>query len=485
MTVRPLRSAVFLMAMLSATLCWSAVPVSASRASSRTTTQSGTGEGTLYSATNDPMHNEIVAYRRGADGSLAVKAKYDTGGKGTGAFENTDNMVIVGSSTGQSSPVDLGGGNDLLFVANAGSDDVSVFHIAPDGSLALVGRQATGQERPSSLTVRNGLLYVMNSAGDSFPGATFCFGGMPTITGFRVAPGGQLSPIANSTRPLPGGPGAGCTQIQFTPAGQTLVVSQFGFNVITTFQIGSDGTPGQAIVNQPTGSGPFGLNFDGQGRLLTTNESQARLEKGAAVSYTVGADGRLTPIGGVSANGETDTCWIVRTPDSKLAFTSSFGPEPFLSAPESTRHGAISSYRIGTDGALTTLAGRAATTDVGAVDLALTPSGQFLYVVNTVKGTVQGWRVGSDGALTPVADVGGLPPKPEAQAGGLAARDSTATGSSTGQPPAGGVPAGGGGTAAGTEDRGQIPPLPLVVTVAGVVLLAAGLLSRRMRRPVA
>lgn len=204
------------------------------------------------------MHNEVVAYRRNADGSLALMARYDTGGKGTGAFENTDNMVIIGSSAGQSSPVDLGGGNDLLFVANAGSDDVSVFHISPDGRLALVDRKPTGQERPTSLTVRNGLLYVMNSAGDSFPGATFCFGGMPTITGFRVAAGGQLSAIADSTRPLPGGPGAGCTQIQFTPSGQTLVVSQFGFNVLTTFQIRSDGAPGQPIINKPAGAGMAG-----------------------------------------------------------------------------------------------------------------------------------------------------------------------------------------------------------------------------------
>ncbi len=43
--------------------------------------------GTVYSLTNDPERNQVVAYRRAADGTLSFMARYDTGGEGTGFFE--------------------------------------------------------------------------------------------------------------------------------------------------------------------------------------------------------------------------------------------------------------------------------------------------------------------------------------------------------------------------------------------------------------
>jgi len=434
----------------------------------------GTTASTVYTETNDADGNQVAAYRRGADGTLSLMAKYATGGAGSGVFENTDTMVVVGSAVGESSPVDLGGGSDLLFVADAGSDDIAVFRIASDGSLNLVGRTPTGQERPTSLTVRNGLVYVMNSAGDSLPGASFCFGGEPTITGFRVTEFGALTPIADSTRQLPGGPGAGCTQIQFDPTGKTLVVSQFGFNVITTFALSSDGTPGSPIVNQPAGKGPFGLNFDARGRLLTTDDFEAKLGQGATVSYTIGSDSRLTPIGGVVSNGQTDTCWIVHTPDNQLAFASSFGPEPFLSASATDRHGAISSYRINGNGTLSLIEGTAASLPVGAADLAVGGGGRDLYVLNTVTGEVLGYQIGSTGSLTPTSAVGGLPAKSGGQSGGLAVRDTAAATSSP--VPSGGPNTGAGGTAAGRPTGDLVGG---IAAFAAALIVGAAVLRRR------
>ncbi len=379
------------------------------------------GKGTVYSLTNGPERNRVVAYRRAADGTLSFMARYDTGGKGTGLFENSDTMLLLGSATGQSSPVRLGGGNDLLFAANPGSDDVSVFRVNDDGTLKLVDRTPTGEERPTSLTVRNGVLYAMNAAGDSFPGVAFCFGGKPTITGFRVADSGELTPIEGSTRRLSGGLDSGCTQVTFTPDGDELLVAQFGANEIDAFTVGSDGVARGPIDNDPIGIGPFALNFDREGRLLTTDDFLAKLGQGAVASYRVGDDdGRLTPIGGVVRNGETDPCWLVDTPDGRYVYVSNFGPAPFLAAPQSARRGTISSFRLNPDGSMTLLESQAAQVGVGSADITLAEGGRYLYALNTIEGNVKGYRVQDDGGLTRVDEAGRGLPGGE-QAGGIAA----------------------------------------------------------------
>lgn len=139
--------------------------------------------GALYTETNTPGHNQVVAYHRAADGSLSMLGTYDTGGAGTGVYEDSNTMLVLGSAAGQSSPVNLGGGADLLFVANAGSNDISVFKAQPQGRLTLVTRQPSGGDRPTSLTVRNGLLYVMDSGGVSSPARAPVSPGSPPSRG--------------------------------------------------------------------------------------------------------------------------------------------------------------------------------------------------------------------------------------------------------------------------------------------------------------
>jgi 6-phosphogluconolactonase len=391
-----------------------------------TTAEGGTtaeNRGTVYSLTNGPERNQVVAYRRAADGTLSFMARYDTGGKGTGLFENSDTMLLLGSSTGQSSPVRLGGGNDLLFAANPGSDDISVFRVNDDGTLKLVDRTPTGEERPTSLTVRNGVLYAMNAAGDNLPGATFCFGGKPTITGFRVADSGNLTPIPNSTRRLSGGPDSGCTQVTFTPDGDTLLVAQFGANRIDAFTVGKDGVARRTVANKPIGIGPFALNFDRRGRLLTTDDFLAKVGQGAVASYRVGdGDGRITPIDGLVRNGETDPCWLVDTPDGKYVYVSNFGPAPFLTAPQAARRGTISSFRLNPDGSMTLLESQAAQVGVGSADITLAEGGRYLYALNTIEGRLNAYRVQDDGGLTRIDREGKGLPAGE-QVGGIASFD--------------------------------------------------------------
>ena len=394
--------------------------------------QQDVGTGNVYALTNSFIKNEVVIYDRAANGALTEAGRVDTGGIGTNVFESSTGMLLLGSAAGQSSPVDLGGGSNLLFAANAGSDNISVFQVTPVG-LQLVDLEPSGGERPISLTVRNGLLYVLNSGGD-LTGAGLCNGGTPSISGFRVSDAGQLTPIPNSTRRLSGGISAGCTQVSFNPAGNVLIVTQWVGNRIDSFTIGADGVPTGPIINQPAGandnpygSGPFGFTFDRGGRMLASQNFAQQVGLGGAASYNVGNDGRVTPIGGVVHNGSTDPCWMVITPDGRFAYMQQFGPVPFADVnvtPES-RRGYTGSFRVAADGALTSLDPQAADVGPGAADLAIAGGGRFLYARNSLFGTIKGFRIEDDGRLTLVASADGLPTNgPGGPVGsGLVARD--------------------------------------------------------------
>nr|MBA2248306.1 beta-propeller fold lactonase family protein [Chloroflexia bacterium] len=333
------------------------------------------------------------------------------------------NMLIVGSVDGQSSPIDLGGGNDLVFAANAGSDTISVFQVTDDG-LEMIEQQDSGAERPTSMTLHGGVLYVLNSGG-TLTGGGLCLGGMPSITGFTVADNGELDPIPDSTRELSGGPASACAQISFNPAGDTLLVSQWISDRIDTFTVGEDGVADGPIVNETTGFGPFGFAFDSEGRLLTSENFQQIEGEAGVASYEIGADGTLTPIGESVKYGETDPCWVVVTPDGQYAYVAAFGPGPIaqVSSPEA-RRGVISSFRIGSDGALEELDPQAGDVGVGVSDMAIAGDGRYLYAINSFEGTIKGFAVGDDGSLTMITAVGGLPINPFGPlSSGLAVRD--------------------------------------------------------------
>ncbi len=381
--------------------------------------------GTVYALTNNFTKNEVLAYNRAEDGSLSPSGRFDTGGLGSGSYEASTNMLIVGSVKGESSPVDLGGGNDLLFAANAGSDSISVFQASNDG-LKLIDVQDSGGERPTSMTLKNGVLYVLNSGG-TLTGAGLCLAGEPSITGFTVHADGKLDVIPNSTQKLSGGAASGCAEITFNPKGDVLLVSQWVADKIDTFTVGKDGVASKAIANETSGFGPFSLAFDAKGHLLTSvNDKQIEGKAGVA-SYDIGSDGTLTPIGDTVMYGETDPCWMVVSPDGKYAWVTAFGPSPIVKVDdEASRRGVVSSFSIGGDGVLAPLDPQAANIGIGASDIALAGNGHFLYAINSFAGTISGFSVGDNGSLTLVAAVAGLPINPFAPlSSGLATRENS------------------------------------------------------------
>ena len=377
-------------------------------------------QGGVFSMSNARDGNEIAAFSRAKDGTLTLAGRFDTGGTGSGSFEDVANALVLGSSRGESSPNNLIGASDLLFAANPGSNSITVFRVKKN-KLERVEVQDSGGEKPVSVTVNRGILYVLHSgefeddlldANGDFIAPNCTTGDLPSITGFRVSHTGHLDPIPGSTRHLSGDPFSGCAQVSFSPDGKVLVVTERTAvdppsdndmapegdeGLIVTFTVNSDGTLGNKKLFDATGQGPFGFTFSKQGNLFVTEQFDGPFGpmRGAASAYSVGDDGSLTPTSGSIDNGGTDTCWIVLTDNGKLGFTASFfNPTPRLS-----------SYATTPQGGLSLIDGDAHVPEQGAADLALSRNSKFLYNVNAGTGMVIGYRVGHDGSLTQIESV--------------------------------------------------------------------------------
>ena len=94
----------------------------------------------VYVQSNQAADNEIVAFSRSEDGTLAPLGRYETGGRGTGEPHLPSQNSVVLSDDGR-----------WLLVVNTGSDELSLFAVEPDG-LRLADRVGSGGSgRPASL----------------------------------------------------------------------------------------------------------------------------------------------------------------------------------------------------------------------------------------------------------------------------------------------------------------------------------------------
>ncbi len=328
--------------------------------------------GRVYTATNAVAGNEIVIYQRAANGSLSAAGRVSTNGLGSG--DGLGNQGgLVASKNGR-----------WLFAVNAGSSEISIFSVRR-GNLTLTDKVSSRGMRPVSITVHGDLLYVLNG------------GGTNNITGFTIGEWGKLTPIANSTRPLSAA-ATGPAQIQFTPDGDALVVTEKATNKIDIYAV-EDGIAGGPAVRDSNGITPFGFAFDKRGHLIVSEAFGGAANQAALSSYEVSDEGNISVISPSVKDGQSAACWVVVTKNGRYAYTTN------------TASGSVSGYRVAKDGKLTLL-GDGLTAVIGAgtgpIDAALSKSNQFLYVLNAGIGTVNGYRVEANGNLTPINNVGGL-----------------------------------------------------------------------------
>lgn len=331
--------------------------------------------GRVFTATNAAAGNEIVIYHRAANSSLSAAGRVATNGLGSGGGLGNQGGLLL-SKNGR-----------WLFAVNAGSNEISTFAVRRD-TLSLTDKVSSGGTRPVSVTVHGDLLYVLNG------------GGTNNITGFSIGEWGKLTPIPNSTRPLSAA-ATGPAQIQFTPDGDALVVTEKATNKIDLYTV-EDGIATGPAVRDSNGITPFGFAFDKRGHLIVSEAFGGAANQAALSSYEISDDGtNLNIISPSVKDNQSAACWVVVTRNGRYAYTTN------------TASGSVSGYRVAKDGKLTLL-GNGLTAIIGAgsgpIDAALSKGSQFLYVLNAGIGTVNGYRVEANGSLTPINNVGGLAP---------------------------------------------------------------------------
>lgn len=328
--------------------------------------------GAVYVQTNQASGNEIAIFHRPADGGLSLVDTISTGGLGTGSGLGSQGSVIL-SHNGR-----------WLFVANAGSNEISAFRVEASG-LTLVDKVPSGGMTPTSLTLYKGLLYVLNA------------GGSGNITGFTVDQAGQLAPLAGSTRPLSGSATAPA-QISFNRDGSMLVVTERATNSIDTYVVGSDGLASSPAVHPSSGMTPFGFAFTQQGALIVSEAFGGAALASAVSSYDV-SNGGLSVISASVPTGQTAACWIAVSRNGKFAYSTNAGS------------GSVSAYRVGTDGSLSLIDGDAGITGDGTspIDASVSNNGQYLYVLNGRTHNISAFAIQADGTLISIGTFEGLP----------------------------------------------------------------------------
>ncbi|TQF01120.1 lactonase family protein [Kitasatospora acidiphila] len=320
----------------------------------------------VFVQTDNPAGNQIVAYHRAGDGTLAQAAVYATGGRG-GVLQGA-----VADHTASQGALTYDAAHRLLYAVNAGSDSVSVFSVQGE-TLTLHQIVASGGVFPVSVAVNGDRVYVLNAlGGGSVQGYRLVHGHLMTQAGWNRGLG--LDP--NATPQFTHTPG----QIGFLADGSQLVVTtKANGSSIAVFGIDRSGAPSQSpVVTTVPGAVPFGFVPDGRHGLFLTEVGTNSL-----ATYRIGADGKAVREASADT-GQAAVCWAVRVGD--VIYTSNAGSST------------LTGIRTADHGRHLTVLGNTAT-DPGTVDAAASPDGH-LYVQTGVKGILDEFTVNHDGSLT-------------------------------------------------------------------------------------
>jgi len=342
--------------------------------------------GHVYVNDNTTGVNTVAGFDRLADGTLTPMAgsPFAVGGAGSGHA-----VASQGS-------LQLSADGRYLLAVDAGSDQISVVRIKPDGSLQTAGVEVVSSNGidPVSIAVSGGLVYVANAGA-----------GGSNYTGFNLNPGGRLRPLAGSTVSLPGAAQPG--DVLFSGDGARLAGARVGTSQIDSFTVGSDGllTPAPGSPFPAQGLGPFGSEFrpTDPSQLFVSNAHNGGVNLGTVSAFSVAGDGTLSSIGSSPfPDLQNAPCWVEISHDGQYLFAVN------------TASSTISSFSIAAGGTLTLLGTTPfAHGPVGPEDARLSPDGSTLWVVDAGADAVSGFSV-AGGALTE------LPSSPTAAPGGAA-----------------------------------------------------------------
>ncbi|MGH8564810.1 MAG: lactonase family protein [Gammaproteobacteria bacterium] len=338
--------------------------------------------GTVYVMSNATDGNAVLAFNRRADGRLDPAGAFPTRGFGTGgALGNQGSLVLHPNQ-------------DFLFAANAGSGQITVFEVLEGGLNLRFVVQAIGLGigvvRPISIAVHDRLLYVLNEG----VGA-----GADNIVGFEIGPDGVIAPMG-STAPLSAAQ-TDPAQIEFSPDGRFLVVTEKATDIIDVFGLDGDGRIVSAQTAPSAGRTPFGFAFGKRNQVFVSEAAAGAPGGGSVSSYELSPSGQLDVIRGAVPTAGTATCWVVTSNDGRFAYVTNTGSA------------SLSAFNIAFEGDLTlrNANGIAGRTGAGTtpIDLALSPDQRNLYALDNTRSRITVFRVATGGGLNRLQFVDGLP----------------------------------------------------------------------------
>ena len=329
------------------------------------------GDRAVFVQTDNTAGNQVVAYHRNPNGTLALAGTYATGGLG-GVLNGSavDHLASQGSLTYD--PV-----HHLLYAVNAGSNTVSVFSVY-GAQLSLRQVINSGGQFPVSVAVHGFNVYVLNALSANVQGYVSFFGHLFPLPDSDRSLGLTVPTNTNQFTNTPG-------QVAVSPNGASLVVTtKLNNDDIDVFHIGPFGTlsPSPVVTSDP--GGPFGVTFDAAGNLVVANTGSNSL-----ATYVLEPNGTAAVIDTV-LDGQAATCWVAGAQGS--FFASNAGSADLTRFQEQPFSGAL------------TLTGETPT-DAGTVDAAASLDQQFLYVQTGANGIVDEFQVGPGGSLTAIGSV--------------------------------------------------------------------------------
>jgi 6-phosphogluconolactonase (cycloisomerase 2 family) len=319
----------------------------------------------VYTNDNSSAGNSVLQYAVGPGGTLTLAGVFPTEGTGTGSALASQGAIAVTQN------------GHWLVTVDAGSNQITVFHIDPDGSLRFVSVAGSQGMTPVSVTAYGYLVYVLNAGTSTTAG---------NIAGFTLSNTGQLTRIAGSAEPLGGGAGSSPEQIGFTNDGSVLVVTEKAANLIDTYVVSKGGVAGAPSSTQSNSPGPYGFAFNDRGFLVLSEAATGTLS-----TYVVSDNGKLRTVSGSIPDFGLAPCWVAVSPDGRLAYTSN------------AHGGTISGYRVSGTGVLTLLSSVAAQASIPTLDLAFNGNGHVLYALN--GGQITTFRAFPDGSLAQLSSV--------------------------------------------------------------------------------
>jgi 6-phosphogluconolactonase (cycloisomerase 2 family) len=326
--------------------------------------------GAVFAMTNSPDGNAVVAFARGADGSLTRIGAFDARGAGVGGTNTTDPLVSQHA-------VIVSRDARFVFAVNAGSNTVASF--ANDrGALTFRGVAPSGGGRPVSLAASSRVLYALNQETN-------------TIALLDIAPDGSLTPRDGGRRTLAGTRGA---EVRLSHDGRYLIALTRGTNALEVFPVLRDGALGERTTPGPVtvpGAGAFGFDVTPRGHVVIS-EAGAQ----AASSFETTRDGALRLVEASEGLAQAAPCWLITTPDGRFAYTANAGSA------------SISALAVGADGSLDAVTPGRGTASTGAgsspLDLDVSRDGKFLYVLEGGSGNVMGFAIATDGTLAAIGE---------------------------------------------------------------------------------